>query len=756
MVGGSPDGRMPQVEVTLTVRQWLAPRRLLLLFLCAMLLFVGATGWLGWRFLQQDRALDAQRVRERLENATDLVAGELRRELAEVEGGLARLSSLPEAELAAAAELLAAALGDDALIAIIGPEGTTAFPASRLIYQAWIPAPTLPPAGTYDEGEGHEFRTGRYDRAIVAYRAQAGSDDAIVRAGALLRVARTLRKSGRPDDALDVYDELDGLGNTPTEGLPAALRASHARCTLLLQEQRYSELQEQALELRTLLYAPAWAIDRPAFLHHAAEVERFLAAASDAGIRAKPERRSDASSFEQASLALAAGVALLWEEGQREHASGVEPAGRLNVWLEGQPVLVLSQHHDGRLLGLVGGSRFLSDRLLASSLPLLRMHAAGLILTGADGETVLAANLPTNPDAARDPGNLSSSGDPTDPTGFDPADRLAETSESAAWVVRRATNQTRLPWGLRIVSADPAADQERFTGRRRLLMTAAGMILLLVLAGTYFSTRVVARELEVARMQQEFVAAVSHDFRTPLTSLRQTTEALSGDRVPEPRRADYYGTQMRAIDRLQHMVEGLLDFARMEAGAEVFDRRLVPVRQWLEGVVDGFRRQVEQQGYAVEFAWTGADAMARIDEEALARALWNLLDNAVKYSPDCKTVWVEAAVSDHPGAPPQRNMVGNGLTIRVRDQGVGVDPAEQRQIFAKFTRGSAAARSPGGGTGLGLALVQRIVAGHGGRIEVDSEPGQGSTFVIHLPIEAENIERENNESRSDEPESDEP
>ncbi len=308
---------------------------------------------------------------------------------------------------------------------------------------------------------------------------------------------------------------------------------------------------------------------------------------------------------------------------------------------------------------------------------------------------------------------------------------------------RRTSAESGLPWELQVVSADPLADRIRLAGRRRLLLLVATLVVVVLVAGTYFSSRAVARELEVARLQSEFVAAVSHDFRTPLTSLRQVTDALVGDRVAEDRRRSYYDIQRRGIDRLHRLVEGLLDFGRMEAGVREFERRPIAARQWIEELVRDFQVEVDKQGYTVKLSWDGkgdgSAAEIEGDEPALTRALWNVLDNAVKYSPDCKTVWVDCrhdAGSDNgAGLPGGRSgNAGEAVIVSVRDRGLGIERDERDAIFDKFVRGSAAAVSASSGTGLGLAMVRHIVDAHGGDIEIDGRPGEGTTFTIRLPM----------------------
>jgi signal transduction histidine kinase len=302
--------------------------------------------------------------------------------------------------------------------------------------------------------------------------------------------------------------------------------------------------------------------------------------------------------------------------------------------------------------------------------------------------------------------------------------RFAEQPEVQA---TRAAPETGLPLALQVASASLDADFAQLAERRRLMLLGMSVVTLLVLLGLYAVTRGVTRELEAARLQSDFVSAVSHEFRTPLTSMRQLTELLATGRVAsDKRRAHYYDVINRESERLHRLVEGLLDFGRMEAGALEFHFESVDAGKVVRELVDEFRQEVGERGYEIVLNGGGEGGAGtytgRADDEALKRALWNLLDNAVKYSPDSKTVWID------------ENQENGCVAIRVRDRGVGIAPGDQAAIFKKFVRGRGSDGSNVKGTGIGLAMVRHIVEAHGGEVAVESEPGVGSTFTVRLPL----------------------
>lgn len=656
------------------------PRHLLLIFLLISLGPAAALGWLSWRLLEQDRALEAQRIQERLENAADMASAYLHQAQAEVEETLAHLATLPQADLPAAASLGAESLGNAVLLVAFRQEEVLAVPRERLLYLPYLPPVHEPSAAVFSAGENYEYRQQNYSRAITIFRKLSASADTAARAGALVRLARNLRKSGQFDEALATYRELEHMGGLRigSIGVPAELLARHSRCSVLEQLEQLSDLRSEAEALIRDLDGARWPISRAAFDYYRRETLRWLG--PQEADRAVPNAEKQA---------VAAAVEYLWDDWQRIRQGNESRKGRRSLWLNDQPVLLVWDSTPQQLVALVAGCWYFEEQirmLMSAGLSGRQMQPA---LADMEGHAVV--------------GQIPPSGAPH---------------------AQRTAADLRLPWTLYMTSSNSAADLADMASRRRLLLGGLAMMAVLLIAGIYCIGRSVTRELELAQLKSDFVSAVSHEFRSPLTSMRQLTGMLATGRVPgEERRKSYYDLLSTETVRLQRLVEGLLDFGRMEAGAMEYHFESTNATDFVRRVVTDFQREVQEDGYRIELVAEDPRPVIRVDREALARALWNLLDNAVKYSPDCRTVRVELFRQAHE------------IFIRVQDRGVGMSPGEQRDIFRKFVRGVAAESTHAKGTGIGLATVDHIVRAHGGRICVESETGRGSTFTLILPAE---------------------
>ena len=298
---------------------------------------------------------------------------------------------------------------------------------------------------------------------------------------------------------------------------------------------------------------------------------------------------------------------------------------------------------------------------------------------------------------------------------------LAGPKTRAPQAVVRTAAESGLPWTLYIAEI-PGREASAMLARQRFLLLGTFFMVAFLVACTYFIARAIRREADVARVQSEFVSTVSHEFRSPLTSLRQLSEILALGRVPsEDRRQLYYENLVRETARLQRLVEALLNFGRMEAGARQYRFEELETADLVRRVAAEFSESLAASGRRIELNGPAAPCPIQADPEAMSVALRNLVDNALKYSGNQPVVWVAWGRE-------------NGrVAIRVRDAGAGIPAAERKAIFRKFVRGSAALAGNVKGSGVGLAMVQHIVAAHGGEISVESELNKGSTFILKLP-----------------------
>ncbi|MBI4473396.1 MAG: hypothetical protein HY646_12065, partial [Acidobacteria bacterium] len=502
----------------MSFRQWVEPpRRLLGLFLAVMVTMTAALGWLSWLLLEQDRDLSRQRIHERLEGAADLASAVLVRKLLELEASLAVAPPVESGH-------------QDLVSVVFGPEGVEAYPAANLAYYPFVSPLRSPDTSLFGSGEALEFQQHNYVKAAAVFRDLARARDPAVRAEALLRLARNLRKSGAASDALAVYGELGRFGGVPVEGLPADLAARYGRLILLAELKQLVVCEREGHALYDDLLRGRWRLGRGPWFFYAAEVRRCF----------HPD--SDAEAYEQDASALASGVEWLWQEWKRLRSGEGRATGRSGLWINDRPILVLWRGTAGRFAATVAGRGFLEKKWGAALRAIEERHLVRFMMSDAEGHRVL--------------GN----------------------SQHATFQqqITRSLADLQLPWTLRTVNENPGADLKRLAERRHLLLAGLGLTGLVVLAGGYFIARALARELEVARLQTDFVAAVSHEFRTPLASLRQVSELLADGRVAnEQRRQAYYEALRTESERLHRLVENLLDFRRMEAGAQEY--RFEPV-----------------------------------------------------------------------------------------------------------------------------------------------------------------------------------
>ena len=281
-------------------------------------------------------------------------------------------------------------------------------------------------------------------------------------------------------------------------------------------------------------------------------------------------------------------------------------------------------------------------------------------------------------------------------------------------------------WTLRVKHRAGSLESAVAAARRRNLLLSGGVLALLGVAVALIAVSA-RRAQALARQQMEFVAAVSHELRTPVAVIHSAAGNLADGVVGDPARVKTYGSTIQGeARRLGETVERVLQLAGLGSGRPL---PMSPVSA-AEIVGDAVRQtalDAERAGVTVEVDIAGDLPPLVGDAPSLQSAVQNLVGNAVKYAGTDR--WVQVRVA--PGGTAGRREV----LVAVEDHGPGLDAEEARQVFEPFFRGKDAVANQIQGSGLGLSLVRRIVEAHGGRVELASRPGHGSTFTICLPAD---------------------
>lgn len=249
---------------------------------------------------------------------------------------------------------------------------------------------------------------------------------------------------------------------------------------------------------------------------------------------------------------------------------------------------------------------------------------------------------------------------------------------------------------------------------------------ILLITGLFFTYRGVSSTVELAKLKSDIVSNVSHELRTPLALIRLYAETLELGRIPtEEKKLEYYRIVRKESERLTALINNILDFSRIEAGKKEYEFRETDLPSLVRDTLESYRYQIEQNGFHYEEHISNDLPPVKVDREAIARSLLNLVNNAIKYSSSEKYL----AVSLY--------RESGSVKLDVVDHGIGIPRAEQGRIFDKFYRVCDPLHHESKGSGLGLSLVLHIVRAHGGEIAVESTPGKGSKFSIVLPLDPE-------------------
>jgi signal transduction histidine kinase len=249
------------------------------------------------------------------------------------------------------------------------------------------------------------------------------------------------------------------------------------------------------------------------------------------------------------------------------------------------------------------------------------------------------------------------------------------------------------------------------------------VLLVVLIFGAALIVKTVSHEMGVLKLKSDFVSSVSHEFKTPLTSMRTLIERIQAGKVNDKTKMDQYISVIaQDTDRLTRLVGNILDFSKMEEGKREFDFTETDVAQLVSRQVQEFQKDELRKDISIQAIIQKDVPKLALDRESFSQALSNLLDNAVKFSPIKKEIHVRLSAD------------GKNVILEVEDKGIGIPPDEMDKIFEKFYQGKNALKQTVKGAGLGLTLVKRTAEAHGGKVSVKSRVGVGSTFSLNFPI----------------------
>ena len=560
------------------------------------------------------------------------------------------------------------------------------------------------------QGQQMEFQKKDYRKTLAIYRqALRRTSDHHTRGDVLSKIARVQKKAKLLQEAIDTYQTLEADYSRVqiTEGIPLGLAARLEMGALLAEMEDFAKAWDVFTQLYQDLINGEWMLEEETYSFYSERIKDSIAGILTEGIPSE-QLQSHENQFqelmekENIKREETEGLLLFQENTFTEWELESLPFGkdstageqRLTVEIGTNEYLVYLLQNistEDEIWGLLIDSSYLRNGLLPNVLQMsISSEDTDWIIRGRNRELILAsANPPT--------GSLTVK---SDFVGNFP------------------------DWTMEFYQADPRFLEDFLVSRRGIYFYMFILIAGILVFGLILTIRSFTREMELSRMKSDFVSTVSHEFKSPLTSIRQIAEMLHAGRVPsEERRQKYYDVLLEQSERLSLLTENVLSFAKMEEGKREFVFEQADIKTLLMKIVSTIQDRVRHDGFEIEAKIEKSLLPIMADVSALTQAVNNLIDNAVKYSGDSKKVIVRAYNDE------QR------VVIAVRDFGVGIKKEEKSKVFDRFYRGGDELTRTVKGSGLGLTLVKQIVEAHKGSIQLESEPGKGSVFSMKLPID---------------------
>jgi len=561
------------------------------------------------------------------------------------------------------------------------------------------------------EAEVWEFRRREFSKAISLYRRLLPeAQDRRIKAWILNRIARCEVKRENHGEAVAVYRSLiEDFSDLSTEsGRPLELASRLEILDALRADKDMDRFFEDSLAAYSRLQDNPWSLDSAPFQFYALRLQEKIGEALAAGASVRvPAGYLSAVEDHQELIEKKLSAWKLARAVQTDVlpglVRGLENQDPLEIPLlktafefEGNDVLAL-------IAPLDGTESARNDEFLGALV--LTEHLRGLLdslvsRAGPPGVVLLIRSNLTN--------RIVRGSENQNP----PATRPVLTDVFQGYF---------LPWQLELHPIGPGSSEAPFFQNIFFWIILALLVILFI--GSGLIIRTIVQEASLLKLKSDFIASVSHEFKTPLTAMGAILEHLLSGEVKDPKKMqDYFGVLRHDSDRLKRLVKNVLDFTKIEDGKREYRMRPTDIVHLAKREIRSFEKESGIEGFRIGFRSDDPVPSVPVDEEAISQALHNILDNAVKFSPRDGTIDVE--VRNNQGA----------VEIAVQDRGIGIPENELKKIFEKFYRGKRAASVSPTGTGLGLALVRHIVYAHRGDVVIQSRPGEGCRVSIILPV----------------------
>lgn len=675
--------------------------------------------FLAFRGIENDQALEEQKLLSHHSELADSLAAKVDREISSVEKRLQDLlgviaSSNKAGYMEQLKEFASSTLVDEFFIL---NDNHLQFPLTDLLYEN-TSKPSLQKRTRsggaklerlIDQAEEAEFQLKNYDRAVVLYRsALSATENNNIISDLLMRIARVSVRAGDFTQALEnfrIVSEQYGQSQLPG-GQPGGLAAQLELIELTLHMGDTVGSAEMTFKLYENLLVGTWTLNRSQFGLARTKIESNAAILNKLFTPAdlNATRKIDELRLKADSLVFRTDFLL----DLRDLVSPVILDQRLdfleNKNMNSHQVIEINDHQN--LILIIGGSQRYDNNVIVVG----TLLDEGALLSDVISNIVNNLSLGEHHSLIiTDEMNERLYGSPP--------------PEESRLTASRGFQGDFPPWSIELRQVDPRFFEQILSSRRSIYFYALIIVILALTLGVIMIARIMARELELARLKSDFVSTVSHEFRSPLTSIRQLSEMLHSGRVSsEERRNHYYGVILEQTERLTLMVSNILDLARIDERSFRLNCEYIRVEELLESIIARTGQIAGDEKLPVRLYVKDPLPVIHIDPEAITHVMNNLIDNALKYSGKSPEITVKVFHDE------------NNLFISVKDNGIGISEDETDRIFERFYRSGDELTRKIKGSGLGLSLVKELVEAHGGNISVMSEVDRGSMFTVRLPL----------------------